>query len=149
MSTRKTITVSLPDAMAEQVENAMRVEQRTRSELVREALREYLNKPIPVVAASRTELAAIRRGRTEIEKGDYVTLDELPAPIDAPIRASTPQTSPGGYSASGGSVGRTKSPVSDVSASRNAMSCARSSSVISLGMSRSSSHGLKCPPLRT
>ncbi len=77
MSTRKTITVSLPDAMAEQVENAMRVEQRTRSELVREALREYLNKPIPVVAASRTELAAIRRGRTEIEKGDYVTLDEL------------------------------------------------------------------------
>ena len=55
----------------------MKTEQRTRSELVREALRAYLNKRVPVVVASKTELAAIRRGRAEIENGEYVTLDEL------------------------------------------------------------------------
>ena len=55
----------------------MKVEQRTRSELVREALRGYLNKSVPVVAVSKAELAAIRGGRAEIENGEYVTLDEL------------------------------------------------------------------------
>lgn len=63
--------------MAEQVEKARKAEHRTRSELVREALRAYLNKRVQVVAASKAELAAIRRGRAEIEKGEYVTLDEL------------------------------------------------------------------------
>lgn len=63
--------------MAEQVEMARKAEHRTRSELVREALRAYLNKRVQVVAASKAELAAIRRGRAEIEKGEYVTLDEL------------------------------------------------------------------------
>ena len=55
----------------------MEAEQRTRSELVREALRAYLNTRVPIVAASKAELAAIRRGRAEIENGEYVTLDEL------------------------------------------------------------------------
>lgn len=63
--------------MAKQVEEAMEAEQRTRSELVREALRAYLNRRVPIVAASKAELAAIRRGRAEIENGEYVTLDEL------------------------------------------------------------------------
>ena len=55
----------------------MEAEQRTRSELVREALRAYFNRRVPIVAASKAELAAIRRGRAEIENGEYVTLDEL------------------------------------------------------------------------
>ena len=63
--------------MAEQVEKAREAEQRTRSELIREALRAYLNKRVHVVAASKAELAAIGRGRAEIEQGEYVTLDEL------------------------------------------------------------------------
>ena len=57
--------------MAEQVEEAMKAEQRTRSELVREALRVYLNKSVPGVAVSKAELAAIRRGRAEIENGEW------------------------------------------------------------------------------
>ena len=77
MRTRQTFTISLPESMAKQVEEAMEVQQRTRSELVREALRAYLNKRVLVVAASKAELAAIRRGRAEIENGEYVTLDEL------------------------------------------------------------------------
>ena len=77
MRTRQTFTISLPEPMAKQVEEAMKAERRTRSELVREALRAYLNRRVPVVAASKAELAAIRRGRAEIENGEYVTLDEL------------------------------------------------------------------------
>lgn len=77
MRTRHTFSISLPESMAKQVEKAMIAEQRTRSELVREALRAYLSKRVPVVAASKAELAAIRHGRAEIENGEYVTLDEL------------------------------------------------------------------------
>ncbi len=55
----------------------MESEQRTRSELVREALHAYLNRRVPIVASSKAELAAIRRGRAEIENGEYVALDEL------------------------------------------------------------------------
>ena len=77
MRPRQTFTISLPESMAKQVEEAMEAEQRTRSELVREALRAYLNRRVPIVAASKAELAAIRRGRAEIENGEYVTLDEL------------------------------------------------------------------------
>ena len=38
----KTITFSLPPEMAEQVQNVMREEGRTMSELIREALRNYM-----------------------------------------------------------------------------------------------------------
>jgi metal-responsive CopG/Arc/MetJ family transcriptional regulator len=38
-----TFSVSLPPAMAKQVEQAMKAEHRTRSELVREALRVYFS----------------------------------------------------------------------------------------------------------
>ena len=38
----KTITFSLPPEMAEQVQQVMRAERRTMSELVREALRNYM-----------------------------------------------------------------------------------------------------------
>lgn len=40
--TTKTITFSLPPEMAEDVEKIMRAEGRTRSELLREALRKYI-----------------------------------------------------------------------------------------------------------
>lgn len=40
--TTKTITLSLPPEMAEKIEELMKTEGRTRSELVREALRRYV-----------------------------------------------------------------------------------------------------------
>jgi CopG family transcriptional regulator/antitoxin EndoAI len=40
--TTKTITISLPPDMAEQVEKVRREEGRTKSELLREALRQYI-----------------------------------------------------------------------------------------------------------
>ena len=43
MRTGQTITISLPPKMAERVEEAMKIEHRTRSELVRVALRTYFS----------------------------------------------------------------------------------------------------------
>ena len=78
MRTRQTITISLPPEMAEQVEKTMRSEHRTRSELVREALRTYIAiGQCPEETPTPAELRTVRRGRAAYERGDYVTLDEL------------------------------------------------------------------------
>ncbi len=64
--------------MAQQVKEAMLAENRTRSELVREALRTYIAiRQFPEETPTPAELRAIRRGRAAYERGDYVTLDEL------------------------------------------------------------------------
>lgn len=77
MPNRRTMTISLPEEMISDVERVRKIERRTRSELVREALRNYLAKRFPAVEATPREMAAIRRGRTEIDAGEYVTLDQL------------------------------------------------------------------------
>lgn len=72
-----TFTVSLPPAMARQVEHAMKAEHRTRSELVREALRMYLSsRLIASVPVSRGEAQAHRRGMAAYKRGEYITLGE-------------------------------------------------------------------------
>jgi len=71
------MTISLPPAMLHEFERVRKAESRTRSELVREALRAYFENRYPVVEASKAELRAIRRGRAEIKRGHYVTLDQL------------------------------------------------------------------------
>jgi predicted transcriptional regulator len=64
--------------MADQVERTMRAEHRTRSELVREALRTYIAiRQLPEETPTPAELRAIRRGEAAIKRGDYITLDEL------------------------------------------------------------------------
>ena len=77
MRTRKAMTISLPPGMVQQMERVRKREHRTRSELVREALRSYLEDRFPVVVPTKAELAAIRRGRAEFKAGNYVTLDQL------------------------------------------------------------------------
>jgi predicted transcriptional regulator len=52
-------------------------EHRTRSELMREALRSYFSNRISEEVPTTSELRAIRRGRAAIASGDFVTLDEL------------------------------------------------------------------------
>jgi len=55
--TTETMTVSLPPAMMEQVDRTCEAEHRTRSELVREALRLYFaqagHPPAPIAAKTR------------------------------------------------------------------------------------------------
>ena len=77
MRTTSTMTVSLPPEMLKQFETVRRMESRTRSELVREALRSYFEGRYRGVAPSETELAAIRRGRAAFRRGDYVPLNQV------------------------------------------------------------------------
>lgn len=51
--TRDTMTISLPPAMLAKIERARRAEDRTRSELVREAIRAYLEKRTSRTAGRR------------------------------------------------------------------------------------------------
>ncbi len=75
MRESRTFTVSLPPAMAEQVERARKAENRTRSELVREALRVYLSaRLIPIESPTAAEARAYRRGMAAYKRGNYVTL---------------------------------------------------------------------------
>jgi CopG family transcriptional regulator/antitoxin EndoAI len=78
MRTRQTFSISLPPKMADEVEKTMRAEHRTRSELVREALRTYITvRQLPEETPTPAELRAIRRGEAAIKRGDCITLDEL------------------------------------------------------------------------
>jgi predicted transcriptional regulator len=72
-----TFSVSLPPAMAKQVEQTMKAEHRTRSELVREALRVYFSaRLIAVERPTPAEARAHRRGLAAYKRGDHVTLKE-------------------------------------------------------------------------
>jgi len=71
------MTISLPPAMAKQMEIIQKKENRTRSELLREAWRQYFENRYPIQPATKAELAAIRKGRAEFKRGEYVTLNQL------------------------------------------------------------------------
>ena len=63
--------------MAKQVERVMKSEQRTRSELVREALRVYFaTRVILTEQPTPAETRAYRRGMAAYRRGDYLTLEE-------------------------------------------------------------------------
>ena len=69
--------------MARQVERAMKAEQRTRSELVREALRVYFSaRLVPTEQPTAAEAQAYRRGMAAYKRGDYVTLEEYLGGMD-------------------------------------------------------------------
>jgi metal-responsive CopG/Arc/MetJ family transcriptional regulator len=94
MRTRQSITISLPPKMAEQVEETMKVEHRTRSELVREALRTYFAiRRFPEETPTAAELRAIRRGEAAYRKGDYVTLEEYLSGVDRRSRRACKKVS--------------------------------------------------------
>jgi predicted transcriptional regulator len=68
-----TFTISLPPAMAKEVQRVMKVEHRTRSELVREALRIYLSvRLMPAEMPTPSEARAYRRGMAAYNRGDVV-----------------------------------------------------------------------------
>jgi predicted transcriptional regulator len=60
-----------------QLEKIRKKENRTRSELTREALRQYFERHYPVYTPTKMEAAAIKRGRAAFKRGEYVTLAEL------------------------------------------------------------------------
>ena len=89
MRTTGTMTISLPPAMAKQMAEVQKVEHRTRSELVREALRVYFNvRVLPTERPTAAEARAYRRGMAAYKRGDYVTLGDYLDGMDrSPRRA--------------------------------------------------------------
>ncbi len=79
MRTRQTMTVSLPPAMIREVERVRKTEHRTRSELMREALRVYFNRvrALPVYTPTRRELRALEKDRADMRRENSYTLDEF------------------------------------------------------------------------
>jgi Arc/MetJ-type ribon-helix-helix transcriptional regulator len=80
-----TFSISLPPQMAKEMELVRRAEHRTRSELVREALRAYLQEAemrsfrirmarIPAADPSDEEIAAIRAGENDFRHGRFRVL---------------------------------------------------------------------------
>jgi len=64
--------------MVREIEKRRRAEHRTRSELIREALRTYFARgPFPEVQPTRAELHALQTGREALKRGEYVTYDQL------------------------------------------------------------------------
>jgi predicted transcriptional regulator len=102
---REQATISLPREMLRQVDKVSKREHRTRSELVREALRVYFARvsALPVYTPTAAEVRAMEKGRAEIRRGHYYTLDELRRSLDTPHRGTrakgarartTPRTRP-------------------------------------------------------
>jgi predicted transcriptional regulator len=62
--------------MVREVEAVRKAEHRTRSELIREALRTYFNVR-RTYTPTASELRAIERGRAALRRGEYVTVGDL------------------------------------------------------------------------
>jgi len=63
--------------MMDQIEKVRKAAHRTHSKLVREAQRTYISRRFAEAPVSAAELRAIRRGRAQIRRGEYVSLYEL------------------------------------------------------------------------
>jgi metal-responsive CopG/Arc/MetJ family transcriptional regulator len=78
----RSITLSLPAQMVEELDRVRNREGRSRSELLSEALRRYLtiaerSHTIPVSDALPEEIEAIRRAEEEYRRGECVRLEDL------------------------------------------------------------------------
>lgn len=93
MRTTETMTISLPAAMARQMERVRKKENRTRSELLREAWRHYFESRYVVETPTKSEAAAIRKGRAAYSRGEYVTLAQLHHQLDARRNQTRSKTS--------------------------------------------------------
>jgi metal-responsive CopG/Arc/MetJ family transcriptional regulator len=88
--TSKMISVSIPEEMLPEIDNAAHKEHRSRSELIREALRRYLSpesgRMIPLGDAEPDEVAAIKRGRAAFKRGEFMRLEDLQHELGLPTR---------------------------------------------------------------
>jgi CopG family transcriptional regulator/antitoxin EndoAI len=102
--TSATFSVSLPPAMASELERVRRKEHRTRSELVREALRHYIRvadarsvqERIAVLRKEEPtaeEIAAIEQGSKEFREGSFIDLSQLRHELGRRRQQSRPKKS--------------------------------------------------------
>jgi predicted transcriptional regulator len=78
--------------MAEQMKKVQKKENRTRSELLREAWRQYFESHYGSYTPTKAELLAIRAGRAEINRGEYRALQEILNDLDHPPRKTGRKT---------------------------------------------------------
>ena len=88
MRTTDTLTISLPPTMTKQMAMVRKEENRTLSELLREAWRQYFENRYPAETPTKSELIAIRKGRAAFKQGNYVTLDQLHHELDSRNRGT-------------------------------------------------------------
>ena len=85
-STVKSVTISLPAEMLDELDRVRKREHRSRSDLVTEALRQYVAggsaRRIPIVDPEPGELDALEYGRQQTERGEYVLLEDLLDDLD-------------------------------------------------------------------
>ncbi len=81
MSSRKTVTISLSEETIAELDRVRTSEDRSRSEIVDEALRWYFRR-IPIETPTAAEVAAIEEGRAAIERGDSVSFEQLLHDLD-------------------------------------------------------------------
>jgi predicted transcriptional regulator len=75
---KRSYTIKLPATLGRRVERTARKERRKPSDLAVEALRRYLSsRDISIENPTPAELRSILRGEAAIQRGDYITLDEL------------------------------------------------------------------------
>ena len=85
MRTRKTLTISMPPGMVEQVMHVSKEEYRTPSELIREALRGYFYNRMPLAHPTVAERKIIDRGRNAYQRGEYQELNGVLNELDGRI----------------------------------------------------------------
>ncbi len=86
----KWISASIPEEMLPEIDQMALHETRSRSELIREALRCYLSqrrgRMIPLDDAQPDEIKAIERAREEFARGDFVRLEDLQRELGLPTK---------------------------------------------------------------
>jgi metal-responsive CopG/Arc/MetJ family transcriptional regulator len=80
--TAKTLSITLPPQLVEELDRVRRREHRTRSEVLRDALRRYIavaarTHTVPVEDALPEEIEAMRRAEEEYQRGECVRLEDL------------------------------------------------------------------------
>jgi predicted transcriptional regulator len=78
--------------VAQKVDRLRKLEKRSRSKLIGEALERYFS--IRVVRASKPDLTAMRLARAEIKAGKFVTLDEALHGLETPDRKTRRKRTP-------------------------------------------------------
>jgi metal-responsive CopG/Arc/MetJ family transcriptional regulator len=88
--TSKMISVSIPEEMLPEIDQAALHENRSRSGFVREAPRRYLShrrdRKIPLDDALPDEIEAIERAREEFACGGFVRLEDLQRELGLPTK---------------------------------------------------------------
>ena len=93
MRTTRTMTVSLPPKIMEELEAFRLKHDFTRSELVRHALRELFFSQFPRYTPTKAEVKRIEAGRREIQKGNFITWEEMRGKLGYKNRAKSKKNS--------------------------------------------------------